>query len=251
MKPISVQLYSLREESKKDFVNVIKRLGKIGYVGVEPAGLHGMAAKDFKKLLEDNNLQVSSSHVPFPTEENIKEIADTAHTLGQEYVGSGFGKKFFQDYEAIDALASKINTAIKLLEKENLKLILHNHYWEFDYRDGKLVYDYLLEKTPKLNLEIDTYWASNFQKNDPAAMVAKFKTRTPFLHIKDGPLVPEAPMVAVGKGQMNFKEVIAAADPNVLKWIVVELDECATDMFTAIEESYTYLTKNKLAIGNL
>jgi hypothetical protein len=31
---------------------------------------------------------------------------------------------------------------------------------------------------------------------------------------------------------------------------VVELDNCKTDMFEAVEKSYNYLTKNGLAKGN-
>jgi hypothetical protein len=43
---------------------------------------------------------------------------------------------------------------------------------------------------------------------------------------------------------------VAAADPNVLKWLVVELDRCATDMTEAVRGSYQYLTSNGLAAGN-
>jgi sugar phosphate isomerase/epimerase len=250
MKPISVQLYSLREEAKKDFKGVLKRLAKIGFVGVEPAGLHGLSPKEFKEIIDELGLKVSSSHVPFPTEENIKEIAETARILGQQYVISGFGRKAFENIDTIKETAGKINKAIKLIKNENLKFAMHNHDFEFAMINGRLAYDHLFELTPDLELEIDTYWASNFEANDPAKMVAKFNSRTPFLHIKDGPLTKDAPMVAAGKGKMDFKKVIAAADPKVLQWLVVELDACATDMFTAVEESYVYLTKQGLAKGN-
>ena len=44
-------------------------------------------------------------------------------------------------------------------------------------------------------------------------------------------------------------DCIAAADPDVLEWNVVELDDCDTDMMTAVERSYRYLVGNGLA-GN-
>jgi len=56
--------------------------------------------------------------------------------------------------------------------------------------------------------------------------------------------------VAVGSGKIDVPAVIQAADPNVLKWIIVELDECATDMVQAVAESYQYLVSNGLAAGN-
>jgi sugar phosphate isomerase/epimerase len=57
-------------------------------------------------------------------------------------------------------------------------------------------------------------------------------------------------MVAVGSGSNNIKEIVAAADENVTRWLVVELDRCDTDMFEAIEQSYKYMISNKLASGN-
>ena len=57
-------------------------------------------------------------------------------------------------------------------------------------------------------------------------------------------------MLAVGSGKNNIREIIAAADPKVLRWLVVELDRCDTDMTTAVAESYKYLVSNKLAEGN-
>jgi len=49
-------------------------------------------------------------------------------------------------------------------------------------------------------------------------------------------------MVAVGQGKMNIPAVIKAADPEVLEWLIVELDACDTDMTTAVRESYEYLS---------
>ena len=57
-------------------------------------------------------------------------------------------------------------------------------------------------------------------------------------------------MTAVGSGKVDIKAAIAAADPNVLQWLIVELDRCDTDMWAAVSQSYTYLTQNNLAAGN-
>ena len=73
----------------------------------------------------------------------------------------------------------------------------------------------------------------------------------PLLHVKDGPLKRDAAHVAVGDGSMDVAGVIAAADPAVLEWIIVELDACDTDMMTAVERSYRYLVRHALAAGNV
>jgi sugar phosphate isomerase/epimerase len=97
--------------------------------------------------------------------------------------------------------------------------------------------------------ELDVYWAA-FGGSDPAEVVAKNTARLPFLHIKDGDLEKDGPMKAVGAGKLDMPAIIAAADPSVTKWLVVELDRCATDMTEAVRESYKYLIGNGLAAGN-
>ncbi len=250
MKPISVQLYSLREEAKKDFAGVLKRLARIGYKGVEPAGFHNMSPAEFRKLVEDLGMTISSSHGPWASPENIQEVIDTAKILGIDLVSTGFGRESFNTLDAIKKTAGIVNGMVEKLKKANLNLFMHNHDWEFDKVEGQIAYDIFAKLCPDVMFEIDTYWAANFGINDPAEQVAKFKKRTVLLHIKDGSLEKGAAMVAVGKGKMNFKKVIGSADPEVLRWLVVELDCCDTDMFTAVEESYKYLVSNKLGEGN-
>jgi sugar phosphate isomerase/epimerase len=60
------------------------------------------------------------------------------------------------------------------------------------------------------------------------------------LHIKDGPLQREAPMVAIGDGKMEFQKVIPAGDPHT-EWLIVELDRCAGNMLDAVARSLKYL----------
>jgi len=118
------------------------------------------------------------------------------------------------------------------------------------------VYEVLLERTePDIFFEIDTYWVK-VAGHDPAKVVSDFGKRAQLLHIKDGPAKwndslpadnPD-PMVAVGKGSQNFPAIVKAANGHT-QWMVVEMDKVATDLFTAIQDSYTYLVKNKLARG--
>ena len=49
---------------------------------------------------------------------------------------------------------------------------------------------------------------------------------------------------------MDIGAIIEAADEEILEWIIVELDDCDTDMMTAVQRSYSYLPNNNLATGN-
>ena len=251
MKPISVQLYSLREESKVDFPKVLRDLAEIGYKGVEPAGFYGMTPVVFKKMTGDLGLRISTTHSPWArSTDNIQEVIDTAGALGIDLVACGYGADNFKDLDAIKSTADTVNSVMDKLKGTGLTLFMHNHAWEFERIDGRLKYDYFFDYCPDVKLEIDTYWAANFGAENPAEMVARYKDRAVLLHIKDGSLVKGDAMLAVGSGKNNIREIIAAADPKVLRWLVVELDRCDTDMTTAVAESYKYLVSNKLAEGN-
>ncbi|MBS3733808.1 MAG: sugar phosphate isomerase/epimerase [Phycisphaerae bacterium] len=250
MKPISIQLYSVREQTQHDLPGVLSRIAEIGYKGVEPAGLQGRSPKGFRALLDDLGLVASSTHGPLPTAENVNEIVETAQALGYDMVISGKSPDDFRTRDAILAAAEQFQTAAELLKPHGVRMGYHNHWWEFDEIDGRLGYEIFLEAAPDVFSEMDTYWACNFGAVDVPAMVAKHAARLPILHIKDGPLVRDEPHTAVGAGKMDVPAVIGAADADVLEWLVVELDECAGDMMDAVAASYAYLTGQGLAAGN-
>jgi hypothetical protein len=56
-------------------------------------------------------------------------------------------------------------------------------------------------------------------------------------------------MVAVGQGALEYTRIIPAAAGA--KWLIVELDRCATDMMTAVEESFHYLVEKGLGRGRV
>ena len=64
MTPLSVQLYSLREESATDFDAVLSQLADIGFKGVEPFHLFGKTPSEFRAQVEDLGMRISSSHFP-------------------------------------------------------------------------------------------------------------------------------------------------------------------------------------------
>ena len=249
MKPISVQLYSLREESAHDFDAVLARLAAIGYAGVEPFNLFGKSPAAFKAQVEDLGMTVSSSHHPWANRASVAEVVDTVGALGLTRAAGGFGAGDFADRDAVKRTADTINGLVDALAPHGVDLFLHNHWWEFSEIDGKLGHRHIAEACRGVLFEIDTYWAANFGAVDVGAEVANVAGRVPLLHIKDGPLVRDEAHVAVGDGRMDVAGVIDAADPGVLEWIIVELDACDTDMMTAVERSYRYLVGNGLATG--
>src|SRR5689334_17386861 len=65
---LSVQLYTIREEIKKDLKGSLKRLADIGYKNVETAFWpEEVKPADAAKYLKDFGFNVSSSHIEIPT----------------------------------------------------------------------------------------------------------------------------------------------------------------------------------------
>jgi sugar phosphate isomerase/epimerase len=246
---LSVQLYSLREASREDFDAVLAELASIGYAGVEPFDLFGRPPADFRRQVEDLGMAISSSHYPWATRATLSQVIDVLGELGLTRAAAGFAPDDFADLDAIQRTADSIQTLIDGLSPHGISLFLHNHWWEFREVEGRTAYHRLQDLVSGVEFEIDTYWAADFGARDPAAEVARVRTRTPLLHIKDGPLERDRAHVAVGSGRMDVPAVVRAGDPAVLEWLVVELDHCDTDMMTAMRESYDYLTRTGLGRG--
>lgn len=250
MKPISIQLHTVRELTKDgNHVDVLRQIADIGYKAVEGHGF-GLSNKEYVSLLDDLGLQLSSSWLPLPTAETLPEFLDNAHELGIKHVIGGFWIPEFESVEAISHTADRLNAVLPAIKSAGIVFSLHNHWIEFEMLEGKYRIDHLLERVPGLNLEIDIYWCTNFAANRSEEVVKKYRDITPMLHVKDGSQVRDDPMTAVGSGTLDIPATLHAANPDLLDWLVVELDACATDMMTAVSDSYRYLVGHGLALGN-
>jgi sugar phosphate isomerase/epimerase len=246
-RPISVQLYSLRERTATDLAGVLKDLAAFGYKGVETAGLAGKTAREVRQMVDDLGLVVSSAHIGLPTRDNLGAIVDMAKTLGCEYVISGLNGNYFKTVDTIQESAALFQAAAELLQPHGLQLGYHNHWWEFDLVEGRYGYSRFLELCPDVFSELDVYWANNFNRVDVPMVVKAHKKQIKLLHIKDGPLVQNQPHTAVGQGNMNIPAIVKAAGKDTTG-LVVELDACATDMTQAVRDSLNYLRKARLVV---
>jgi len=243
---LAVQLYSLRKESAQNFDAVLEGVAAQGFDAVEPFHLFGKSAREFSNRVETLGLQISSSHYPWGTNTDSNELADTLATLGLRRAIGGYMPDDLLTEDALLATIDKTNELVDALATKGMTLALHNHWWEFqpikNSNNTELIYHRLQNGCPHVEFELDTYWAANFGVVDPADELAKVANRAPLLHVKDGPLIKGEPMVAVGAGQMDIIKVISAANPQVLEWLIVELDDCATNMSEAIGDSHRYIT---------
>ncbi len=263
LRALAVQLYSLRAEAEQDFVKVLKRVADIGYQAVEPAGFWNLRPSEFKKIIADLGLKLYSSHSPWARPNNLGEVMEIADILGLDRVVCGYGPGDFQDLDAIKRTAEVTNKMQEILERNGLTLFQHNHDFEFGRIGDKLKYEIYAELCTKVKFQIDAFWSTNFGTEDAVEMLNIFADRTISFHLKDGLLKQDraelkttngtldrkVELRALGTGDLDIPALVANL-PAAVDNIIVELDYCNIDMFTAIEMSYKYMTENGLAAGN-
>src|SRR5205085_12277277 len=98
---VGLQLYSVRDDMKKDPLATLNQLAAMGYTHVEHANyvdrkFYGYSAKEFRKILDDLGLKMPSGHTVMGPKHWIKEKNDfsdswketveDAAILGQSYV---------------------------------------------------------------------------------------------------------------------------------------------------------------------
>jgi sugar phosphate isomerase/epimerase len=256
---IGLQLYTLRDQIKTDIKGTLRRLSEIGFAGIETAFWpEGISVADAGKLLKEFGLSVCSSHIELPLNEQKAKVLEIAETFEcKRMIWHGWPEDVrYKTLDGIKQLAEVYNQSNQVAKSNGLQFGLHNHWWEFmDKIEGRyalqVLKDYIDED---IFFEIDTYWVK-VAGFDPAKIVGDLGKRAPLLHIKDGPARwtdsiatnPE-PMLAVGKGTQNFPAIAKASNGNT-EWMIVEMDHTTGDVFTAIQDSFNYLTQNKLAVG--
>ncbi len=244
--PLAVQLYSLRREAADDLPGVLTRVAAMGYVGVEPAGLHGHAATSVRQMLDDLGLVAATAHMPLPEGSDADPILEEASILGVRTLISGERAEAFATVADVARTAERFAAAADAAAPYDIEMGYHNHWWEFDHTvDGATAHAAFMSRTdPRVVAEVDLYWAA-VAGADVAAALRDLGPRLRALHVKDGPATKDAPQTAVGDGTLPIAEYLragAAAD-----WHIVELDECATDMETAVARSLAHLTATGLS----
>ena len=250
---VGLQLWTVREAMKTDVAGTLQRIAEMGYAGVETAFFpEDVTLEQAGKMLRDVGLPVFAAHIEIPVGEHRDALLATAEAYDcDRMVWHGWPEdERYQTMDGIKRLAEIYNEALIFAQANGLRFGLHNHWWEFQaVAEGGYPF-YLLKDLiePEIFFEIDTYW-TKVAGLDPAQVVGDFGERAPLLHIKDATaLSTEGPMVAAGQGVQDFPAVVQAAN-GATEWMIVELDDCETDMFEAVAQSYRYLTENGLARG--
>ena len=90
LKPVALQLYTVREMLDQDFEGTVRRVAEMGYIGVEAYGGMPGGLKNSADLFAELELEVCSSHVAFPDDANKDGMLAVAEAYGVSRVAVAY-----------------------------------------------------------------------------------------------------------------------------------------------------------------
>ena len=233
-------LYTLRDSMAKDPLATLKVVSEAGYAYVEAADyadgkFYGMSPEVFKSTLDSLGLQAMSAHMGMVTLENADQLIADVKAAGITYfvipvppmgmftvdpASNKLGMK-----GTADELVTIMNTIGEKCHKAGLKLLYHNHDFEFiPLADGTVIEDVLLEKcNPEwVNFQMDLYWVKKGNA-DALSYFEKYPGRFKAWHVKD--MDTEGKFAPVGTGTIDFKSILAQKEKSGMEFYLVEQDQ--------------------------
>ena len=257
---VGLQLYTVRDDMKRDFDGTIAKVASIGYKEVEFAGYFDHTPQQVRATLDKNGLVAPSVHVDYKSlaVDKFPQVIADSKVIGHEYIVMPWiDEDVRKDPDGWKRSAEIFNRSGEACKKAGLQFAYHNHHFEFVQVNGKYAYDIILEATdPKLvQMEMDLGWMT-VARQDPMKYFARYPGRFPLVHVKDVKSVPPVvtpgvpvdfekvfpEMTSVGDGIIDWKKIFEHSEEAGIKHYFVENDY-PKKSFENITASYVYLDK--------
>jgi sugar phosphate isomerase/epimerase len=214
--PVGLELYSVRDELKKDLTGTLQGVAKIGYECVEffaPYYEWSPAyAKQVRKQLDDLGVKCYSTHNGMPSlaPEGLGKAIELNKILGTGYIVLAHPGRVatVDDWKHV---ADTLNQANDTMKSSGLHAGYHNHDLEWKPVDDQKPMELLARSTDKsimLQLDVGTCLETG---NDPVAWIDSNPGRIRSLHLKDWS-PGKGYRVLVGEGIAPWKKIFAAAE---------------------------------------
>ena len=215
--PVGIELYSVRDELKKDMPGTVRAVAKMGYQVVEFYSPYfdwtTEQAKEVRKLLDDLGIKCLSTHngAQAISADGINKAVELNQIIGSKYiVVASAGKTSGAD--GWKGFADRLAGAAEKLRAHQMATGFHNHQVEFrPLENGERPMDILARNTPKdVVLQLDAGTAVEVGA-DPVAWIKANPGRIKSIHLKDWGKAG-AYTVAFGEGDVPWKPLFDAAE---------------------------------------
>ena len=251
---LGAQLYSVRQFTQNidDIADTFKKVSDIGYTAVQISGFGQVDPKEVAKLVQGSGLKVAATHVAWSRFLNELDTVIEEHKMWNcEHPAIGGLPEEYYSVDGIKRFIDELAPVAEKLAEAGMDFSYHNHNHELAKYSGKTWLELLYEQAPEnmLKAEIDTYWIQA-GGGDPAYWVRKCAGREPLLHLKDMIITAkrEVRFAEIGEGNLNWAEILAAADEGGVQWYLIEQDNCyERDPFESLAISYRNLNEMGLS----
>lgn len=238
MRPIGLQLYTLRKPFAADPLGTLSRIRETGYDAVEFAAPLGSDFAGFAARMRDIGLDCPSAHAGLADlAERPDDVLAMAKTLGCRYLVMPYVMPDQRDWPAVIAT---LGAFAKRAREEGLRVAYHHHDFEFEAADGVRPFDRLVDETDPefVDFELDVYWLKKGGE-DPRAFIETMAGRVKLIHLKD--MAPDGGMADVGSGTFDFAALIQAADAAGAQHYFVEHDFPPSPGWPSVEAGLRHL----------
>ncbi len=222
---LGIQLYTVRDDCKRDFTGTLKELAGMGYSGVEFAGFYGnMEPKELRSFLDGISLVAAGQHVSLDAiRDSDSAVYRYADVLECPYVTTSLCGEVAKDWKGV---IPKCVEAASVAAGKGCIFTYHNHAQEFTRFDGMTAQDMLFNAPGEYQpqFELDTYWIRKGGE-DPVDYICRYCGRVPQVHLKDMDKT-DGSFTEVGQGLMDLPAIYKAAGESGAEWIIVEQDVC-------------------------
>ncbi|MDN3380248.1 MULTISPECIES: sugar phosphate isomerase/epimerase [unclassified Pseudoalteromonas] len=228
--PISVQLWSVKNELKQDFDGTLNALANMGFNGVEFAGEFGNYKENPSALrarLDNLGLVASSAHIGFDalTKDKLESTLLFYKSLGVSLLFVPWDERAW-DPKGIKSLNKQLSEVNELAQKYAMSIGFHNHNREFEQFKNATYWDNIASNTPKtMPLQLDIGWV-HFANKNPIYYIKKYPGRTLATHLKVRTHEGDNLSPIFGENDYPWQKIIKSLliDGGV-EWLVIEQEE--------------------------
>ncbi len=238
MRPIGLQLYTLRKPFAADPLGTLTRIRETGYDSVEFAAPLGADFAGFAARMREIGLDCPSAHVGLADmAERPDAVMEMAGTLGCRYLVMPY---LLPDQRDWPAVITELGVFAQRARAEGLRVAYHHHDFDFETADGVRPFDRLVAETDPdlIDFELDVYWLKK-SGEDPKAVIEKLGGRVKMIHLKDA--APDGRMADVGAGVLDFAALIRAADAAGAEHYFVEHDFAPAPYWPSVAASLAHI----------
>ena len=245
---VGIQLYSLRDDARRELERTLANIAAIGYKDIELLGSmnnFGMPPARLRAVLDQNGLTAPSTHVSGNALADLDRQLDDALTLGHEYLTvASLPIEGERTVDAYRKWADRLNEAGRRARERKMWIAFHNHANDFGSPGGIVLYDVLLEATDPdiVRMQLDT-GNTAMAGRDPQHYMKRFGSRYWSFHIKDVPRMSASHDTELGAGAIDFRQLLRSIERIDEKHLFVEQETYPGAPLDSMRRDYAYISK--------